>query len=387
MNQNEIIPLSVPNIKGNEWKYVKECLDTGWISTAGKFVEDFENKIKEVLNIEYAVSTMNGTSALHIALMINNVHPGEYVIIPNITFVATANAIAYNQAIPILVDVNEDNWQLDLDLLEEFLSNETIMNSDGLCVYKKEKNIIRAILIVHNQGNMCDMGRLLLISKKYGITIIEDAAESLGSTFNKQHAGTFGSMGCLSFNGNKIISTGGGGMIVTNNELLFQKAKHLITTAKTDPLDYFHDEVGYNYRLVNVLAAIGIAQMENINEFVESKIRIAKYYISKLNDVNDISFQKINDNVNFNYWLFTIRTKHRLKLQEYLNNNGIQCRPIWTPMKLLPMFKDLKYITKENISLKLKEECLNLPCSTNITEFQLERVIDNIIRFYNNIHD
>lgn len=382
MNKNKKIPLSIPNIKGNEWKYVKDCLDTGWISTAGKYVEMFEDEIKNYLNAKYTVSTMNGTSALHIALMINGVKEKDYVILPNVTFVATANSVVYNNANPIFIDVDNDNWQIDIGLLEDFLINYTYMDDNGNCKLKKDNKRIRAIIIVHNQGNICDIERIIEITKNYNIKVIEDAAEALGSTFQNRHAGTFGTVGCLSFNGNKIISTGGGGMIITNSKKLYQKAKHLVTTAKTNPLDYFHDEVGYNYRLVNVLAAIGMGQIEKLNEFVISKRKIAEHYIKKLTNIGDISFQAINSDVYFNYWLFTIRTKKRIGLQKYLISNNIECRPIWTPMNELPMYQNNLYFTKENVSKTLKNQCLNLPCSTNLSKNCTEEVISKIANFF-----
>ena len=291
MIKNKLIPLSVPNLNGNELKYVKECIETGWISTAGKFVDLFELKICDFTNSKYAVATMNGTSALHIALLLNGVKRGDYVIVSNLTFVASVNAIKYLGAEPILIDADINQWQMDLDLLENFLSEKPKLDSSGIRVLISDNRPIRLIMPVHVQGNVFDFERFKKICQLYNLKFIEDAAEALGSKFDGKHAGTFGEMGVFSFNGNKIISSGGGGIIITDNQLLAKKAKHLTTTAKTDSMTYFHDEVGYNYRMVNVLAAIGLAQLENINNMVDKKKYISDFYINNLNGVGDIKFQ------------------------------------------------------------------------------------------------
>jgi perosamine synthetase len=264
--------LSGPNIAGNEWKYVKECLDTGWVSSVGSYVTKFENMLAEYSGCKYGVATSSGTTALHIALMLAGVEREDYVIAPNVTFIASINSIKYTGADPILIDVDPATWQMDLALLEEFLENETDQRGDDL-IYINDGRRIKAILPVHVLGNMCDMDRLLLLAEKYNLQVVEDATEALGSYYKGKHSGSFGSMGCFSFNGNKIITTGGGGVIVTNDEELAKKAKHLTTQAKSDPFEYLHDEVGYNYRLVNVLAAMGVGQMELLPSFIKEKKR------------------------------------------------------------------------------------------------------------------
>jgi perosamine synthetase len=378
----KIIPLSVPNISGNEWKYVKECLDTGWISSVGSYVEQFEQKVAEFVDSKYGVAAVNGTAILHIAQILANVNAGDYVIVPNITFIATANSVKYLGAEPIFIDADPNTWQMDLDLLESFLSEETILQGDSL-VYKKNKKLIKAIIPVHVQGNIFDMERFLRIAQNFNLFVIEDAAESLGSKYNGKHGGTFGKMGCFSFNGNKIISTGGGGVLVTDDETLAKKAKHLTTTAKSDPMLYFHDEVGYNYRLVNVLAAIGVAQMEQLDKFILKKKKIADFYKKNLDGIIDIKFQKVLDKVDYNEWLFTIQTNHQAKLLEYLNKHKILSRPFWMPMNMLPMFKDSLYITKNDNCKYIHETCLSIPCSTNITNEEQEIVINEIKNFFN----
>ncbi len=384
-SNKKIIPLSVPNISGNEWDYVKDCLDTGWISSVGSYVDKFENSISNFCDSKYAIATSSGTTALHTALKISGVQKDDYVIIPNITFVATANAVMYLGAEPILIDADPNTWQLDLDLLEHFLNNSCDFDNQKKLIFKKDKRKITALIPVHIQGNMSDMERIDKISKKFSINVIEDSAESLGSYYKKKSAGTFGLMGCLSFNGNKTISTGGGGMILTNNKKLALRAKHITTTAKKDSFEYFHDEVGYNYRLVNVLAAIGVAQMENLPKFLKRKEYVGNFYRQNLSGVGDIDFQEIKENIISNNWLFTIKTKFQKKLLRYLNDNNIISRPFWMPMNQLPMYKKCIYINKYDRSKIIHRNCISIPSSTNITDHELSIVIDYIKRFFNDL--
>ncbi|MDG1709820.1 MAG: LegC family aminotransferase [Schleiferiaceae bacterium] len=378
----QIICLSVPNISGNELKYVKECLDTGWISTAGSYVDKFETMVADYAGANYGIATMNGTSALHISLLILGVKPKDYVIVSNLTFVASANAIKYTGADPILVDARPDTWQMDLDLLEKFLQTETMVNDKGERVLESDGRCIRTIMPVHIQGNIFDLDRFKSICEEFNMSFVEDAAEALGSKYKGQSAGTSGEIGVFSFNGNKIISAGGGGVILTNDSSIAKKAKHLTTTAKIDPMFYFHDQVGYNYRLVNVLAAIGVAQMEQLPSFVEKKRFIGRYYRKHLGGLGDIEFQQVNNEVEHNEWLFTIKTKHQRDLLEFLNNNNVMSRPFWMPMNQLPMYEACRYITIDDNCRKIHDNCLSIPCSTNITEGELEKVCRTIEKFY-----
>jgi aminotransferase in exopolysaccharide biosynthesis len=380
-----MIPLSIPNISGNEWKYVKECLNTGWISTAGEYVNKFEEAIKNYTGVKYAIACMNGTAGLQVSLNLAGVSSNDIVIAPNLTFVATLNAISYSGAEIVLIDVCEDSWQMDIDLLQKWLENNTItklVNEKPITTVLNSGKKIGAIMPVYVLGGFIDIDRLVEISSKYGISIIEDSTEALGSFKDGKHAGTFGVTGVLSFNGNKIISSGGGGMILTNDEKIASRAKHLTTTAKTDPLDYFHDEVGYNYRLVNVLAAIGVAQMENFESILKRKKEIDALYRSKLYGIGDITFQTNDPNSDPNCWLFTFRTKKMRELLNHLNNNKIQSRPFWTPMNNLPMYKDLKYISQNNISNKIFKQCISIPSSSNLTIDNQYKVISEIKNFY-----
>ncbi len=373
--------LSGPNISGNEWKYVKDCLDTGWVSSVGAYVEKFEKMTAEFTGAKYAVATSSGTTALHICLILNDIKKDDYVIAPNVTFVASINAIKYTNADPILIDVDEQTWQMDLDLLEKFLKEETEIKNGG-SVYKKDGRKIKAIMPVHVLGNMCDMDKLIAISKKYELIVIEDSTEALGSYFKNKHAGTFGLMGTFSYNGNKIITTGGGGMIITDDEGLAKKAKHLTTQAKSDPFEYMHDEIGYNYRLVNTAAAMGVGQMELLPQFLQRKSEIITFYKKELEGVGDISFQKVDENVSPNWWMPTLMTEKQKDVLTILNDNKMQSRPFWVPMNKLPMFKNNLYYSKDDRSDYIYKKCLSIPCSTNITNDQLGSVVAKIKTVY-----
>ena len=369
-----MIPLSIPNLAGNEWTYIKECLDTNWVSSVGSYVNKFEESLANFTNAKYAIATSNGTAALHISLLLAGVQQGDFVIAPNITFIATINAIKYCGANPILIDIDPDTWQMDLDLLESFLANNNNPK-------------IKALMPVHVLGNMCDMDRLMQIADKYSLIVVEDSTEALGSTHKGKHAGTFGLLGTSSFNGNKIITTGGGGMILTNNETLAKKAKHLTTQAKADPFEYYHDEVGHNYRLVNILAAMGVAQMEQLEGFIQRKKQIAKLYDDALLKIEGITPQKITDGVQANHWLYTVKcggqANHSPKeLLAHLNKNGIQARPFWVPMNQLPMFTNDTYVSENNVSDEIYNSCISLPSSSNLTDDEIKTVINTIIHFY-----
>jgi len=373
--------LSGPNIAGNEWKYVKECLDTGWVSSVGAFVTQFENMVAEFAGCKYGVATSNGTAALQIALQLAGVHRNDYVIVPNVTFIASINSIKYTGADPILIDVDTATWQMDLDLLEDFLKNEAT-EKNGSLVYKKDGRTIRCIMPVHVLGNICDMDRLVKLAGQYKLKMVEDSTESLGSYYKGKHTGGFGLMGCFSFNGNKIITTGGGGVIVTNDEELAKKAKHLTTQAKSDPFEYVHDEIGYNFRLVNVLAAMGVAQMELLPSFIKRKKEIDALYKKELEGVGDIRFQKVENDVDPNCWLFTIMTEKQKEVLKVLNDNKMQSRPFWVPMNKLKMFKDDVYYHNNNKSDYIYQRCLSIPCSTYITDEEVKSVAEKIRSVY-----
>lgn len=364
---------------------MKDCLDTGWVSSAGSYVNKFEEAIQNYTGAKYAIACMNGTAALHVSLSLAGVSNNDIVIAPNLTFVATLNAISYSGAEIVLIDVCETSWQMDVDLLQNWLQENTttkVINGNPITIDKSSGKKIGAIMPVYVLGGFIDIDKLLGISSDYGIPIIEDSTEALGSFKNGKHAGTFGVTGVLSFNGNKIISTGGGGAILTNDEDIANRAKHITTTAKTDPLDYFHDEIGYNYRLVNILAAVGVAQMENFENILKQKKDINGRYRKELNGIGDIKFQNNLTDTDPNCWLFTFRTKKMRDLLNYLNENKIQSRPFWTPMNNLPMYKDLNYVNENDISNKIFKECISIPSSSNLTYSDQEKVINEIKNFY-----
>lgn len=377
MSNDRFIPLSIPNVAGNEWKYVKDCLDTGWISSVGSYVNQFEQMVADFAGAKYGIAAVNGTAALHISLLLSGVRQNDYVILPNLTFVASANSIKYLGADPILIDADPTGWQMDLDLLEEFLAQET-EEVEGSLIYKKDRRCISAIMPVHILGNMGDMDRFSRIVARYPLAIVEDATEALGSTYRGKSAGTFSPIACFSFNGNKIISTGGGGVIVTDDERLAARAKHLTTTAKASPDEYYHDEIGYNYRLVNVLAAIGVGQMELLPSFIERKLACVQFYQQALQGVADIRFQSVLPEVKINGWLFTIQTDQQKRLLDHLNANKILSRRFWMPMNKLPMYANCVYVQRQDQSDYIYNTCLSIPSSTSITDEEMEIVVREI---------
>lgn len=376
-----MILLSAPNIAGNEWKYVKDCLDTGWVSSVGAYVTQFENMVAKFAGARYGIAAVNGTAALHISLMLAGVKRGDYVIVPNITFIASVNAISYAGAKPILMDINPDTWQMDLDLLEKFLQEETDIVRDR-CILKSNKKTVRAIMPVHVLGNMCDMDRLMALSREYQLMVVEDATEALGSYYKGQHAGSFGKFGCFSFNGNKIVTTGGGGVIVTDDEVLAKKAKHLTTQAKSHPIEYIHDEIGYNYRLVNLLAAVGVAQMELLPGFIQRKKEIDAFYKKELGGLGDITFQQVTDKIDHNCWLFTFKASRQKEILDHLLKNDIQARPFWMPMNRLRMFEKSIYYSDIDRAGHIYSTCLSIPCSTFLTDEDLQIVATSIKELY-----
>ncbi|MFH1282269.1 MAG: LegC family aminotransferase [bacterium] len=378
-----MIALSEPNICGNEWKYVKECLDTGWVSSAGKFVDSFENKICEYTGSRYAVACMNGTSALQISLQLVGVRSNDEVLVPTIAFIATINAVKYLNADPVFMDCDEF-MNLDAQKLREFCSNECVKTERGL-KNKKTGKIIKAVLPVHMYGSPCDMHKIMSVAEEFRLKIVEDAAESLGSyytagLYNNRFTGAIGDCGVYSFNGNKIITAGGGGMIVTNDEGLAKKARYYTNQAKDDPLNYKHDNIGYNFRLTNIHAAIGLAQLEKIEEFISIKIKNYEYYKRGLADIDGIILLDSPRNTRSNYWMYSIvvdKDKYGMDkelLMHKLKEKGIETRPIWYPNHLQKPYNcsQCYSITKAFYFL---DRVLNIPCSTNLTEYNINTVI------------
>ena len=336
------IPLHEPRFKGNEKKYLNECIDSTFVSSVGKFVDRLELEIAKFTGAKYAIATSNGTSALHISLIISGVESGHEVITQPLTFVATCNAINYCNAKPIFIDVDKDTMGMSPLALEKFLKENTKVQ-DQQCINKISGKIIKACIPMHTFGHPCRINDIKKICKKWFITLVEDSAESLGSFYKSQHTGTFGELGVLSFNGNKIITSGGGGCILTNNEEFAKKAKHITTTAKVPhKWDYTHDIVGYNYRMPNLNAALLVAQLEQINIFLKNKRLLAKSY-EKFFENSEVHFVSEPANSKSNYWLNSIifnNINDRNLFLEETNSQGIMTRPIWTLMNKLSMFKD-----------------------------------------------
>ena len=359
------VPLHVPVFTGNEKKYLNECIDTTFVSYVGRFVTLFEEKISAYTGAKYAVAVVNGTCALEIALKLCDVKPGDEVLTQSLTFVATSNAIAYCGCNHVFIDSEKNNLGMCPDKLEDFLNKNGEIRNDGFCYNKKTNNKISACVPVHIFGHPCLIDRINIICKKYNIIVVEDAAESIGSTYFKKHTGTFGKVAILSFNGNKTITTGGGGMIITNDELIAKKAKHITTTAKVPySYEFFHDELGYNYRMTNVNAAIGCAQMEKIDEYIANKRNTAALY-NTFFAKSGIEFFTEKENCFSNYWLNVIFLKDRHERNSFLkltNENGVMTRPAWTLMNKLPMYKNCLQTNLENAQW-LEDRLVNIPSS------------------------
>ncbi|MBT5400221.1 LegC family aminotransferase [bacterium] len=360
----DFIPLHEPKFIGNEKKYLNECVDSTFVSSIGKFVDKFEEKIAEYTGAKYAVATNNGTSALHVALLLANVDKGDEVITQPLTFVATCNAINYCGAKPVFIDVDKDTMGLSPFALQVFLENNTYIKNQQ-CVNNQTGAIIKACVPMHTLGHPCRIDKIKNICDKYHIRLIEDAAESLGSFYKDKHTGTFGQMGAMSFNGNKIITGGGGGCIVTNDEDLAKKAKHLTTTAKVPhKWEFSHDMVGYNYRMPNLNAALLVAQLENLDGFIHKKRKLAHMYEEFYRNT-DYSFIKESKDSKSNYWLNSIILNNKQQRDKFLNetnSQGVMTRPIWTLMNKLPMFEQAQCGDLTN-SEWLEERVVNIPSS------------------------
>ena len=301
----DFIPLIVPEIRGNEWKYVKECLDTNWVSSVGSYVDRFERMAAEQAGTKYAVATVNGTAALHIALMLAGVQADDEVVVSALTFIAPANAIRYVGAWPVFIDADTRYWQLDPNQVVDFLERGCTWDGRELRNRKSGRRV-KALLPVHILGHPADLDPILAVAAKYSLPVIEDATEGLGARYRGKSLGGFGKAGCFSFNGNKIITTGGGGMLVTDDAEWAARAKFSPTQAKDDPIEYVHNAVGYNYRLTNVLAAMGCGQMEQLGEFVEAKRAIAKRYRDALGSLPGICLPEEVDWAFSTFWMYTV---------------------------------------------------------------------------------
>ena len=383
-----MIPLSVPNITGNAWGYVKECLDTGWVSSAGAFVDRFEEGFRAATGASHAVACVNGTAALQVALRVAGVAPGDEVLVPTVTFIATVNAARYLGAVPVFMD-SDRHFNLDVDKVREFLRERT-ERREGATFNRGSGRRIAAIVPVHVFGNAARLAELLEPCRAGGIAIIEDAAESLGTYYLEgplagRHTGTIGLLGCFSFNGNKIITTGGGGMIVTNDDEVARYARYLTTQAKDDEVRFVHGDVGYNYRLTNLQAALGIAQLEALPAFLEHKRTNFRHYQDAIAQIEGLELPDGPPYARNNHWFYPLQVdverygRDREALMADLGAEGIQTRPMWQLNHRQP-----PYLHHERYRIDtalVQHQCtLCLPCSTNLTPSEIERVCDGLRR-------
>jgi perosamine synthetase len=376
----DVIPLSVPEIRGKEWEYVKECLDTNWVSSVGPHVDRFENMMAERAGTKFAIATVNGTAALHVALLLAGVQPDDEVLVSSLTFIAPANAIRYAGAWPIFIDADLAHWQIEPTILVDFLEKDCRWDGESLRNRKTGRRV-KAILPVHILGHPVDMDPVLAIAEKYSLPVIEDATEGLGASYRGRCLGSMGQTGCFSFNGNKIITTGGGGMIVTDNPQLAARARYLTTQAKDDPIEYVHYAVGYNYRLTNVLAAMGCAQLEQLDDFVERKRQIARRYQEGLSSIAALTLPIEADWAFSTYWLYTVLVDEekspldsRALIRE-LGKRKIQARPLWQPLHRSPAHSNFGSRECANADF-LCRRGVSLPCSVGLSQHAQAHVIE-----------
>ena len=380
---HKFIPLSVPNLKGRELEYVTHTINSEWVSSGGSYVNEFENELANYVTCKGAVSCQNGTSGLHIALKVCGVTEDDEVIVPTLTFIAAVNPVKYVGAEPVFMDC-DDSLTMDTEKLNDFCEKECKV-VDGKLINNSTHRHIKALIVVHVFGNMADMETIIHIAHKYNLMVIEDATEALGTyylegRYKGKHAGTIGDIGIYSFNGNKIITTGGGGMLVSHNDMLLKKAKHLTTQAKSDELYCTHDEIGYNYRMTNIQAALGLAQLEQLEKFIGLKKANYDFYRNEIEEITGLRLLEFNNRCRPNYWFYSlyIEAEYALNRDEaidFLHGKRIQARPIWA------LISDQKpYIMNQTYMIEKAREYLdsviNIPCSSNLVREDVKYVIE-----------
>lgn len=386
---NKFIPLSVPNLSLDILENVKETIETGWVSTGGRFIKEFEEKVAKYVGVEKAVSCQSGTAGLHLALMVLGIGPGDEVIVPTVTFIAAVNPVKYMGAEPVFMDC-DDTLNMDMDKLEEFLENESYF-TEGKVINRKTNRVIKAVIVVHVFGNPANIEKLMEIKEKYNLKVLEDATEALGSYYLEgkyagKHCGTIGDIGVYSFNANKIITTGGGGMVVSHNKELLDKVEFLSTQAKTDSLYFIHDEIGYNYRMTNIQAAFGTDQIGRLESFIETKIRNYNLYKKAIEQIEGLTLLPFRPDTRANHWFYSIivdKEKYGLdrdELMNRLNSSNIQTRPLWRLVhKQNPYLKNEAY--KIEKAYFYEKNLINLPCSSNLKEEDIEIVIESLKKY------
>lgn len=375
--EQAMIPLSVPDIDEEDLQSVQACLNSGWVSSAGPWVKNFEQSMAKYCGVPDAVALSSGTAALHLALQVAGVGPGDLVLMPNLTFVAPANAISYLGASPFLVDVDPEHWQMDLDLVKMELAT-CLKRVNGHWVERNSGRRIAGILLVHLLGYAHDVHGWIELARKYGWPLIEDAAEAVGSSYDGRALGTWGDIGCLSFNGNKIMTTGGGGMVFSQHPEWLERVRHLSTQARVDAFTYYHDQVAYNYRMSSMAAALGLSQLKRLPAFMAQKNEIMNRYQANL---PDLVFPISSEACKPNHWLCTAKVLDRNGLAQALQEVGIQTRALWTPMNQLPMFTSSPYLSQDQVSQQIFQQALSLPSSSSLSENAQARILKSIQHF------
>ena len=384
-----MINLSVPNLSMDILDNLKECLESGWVSTGGRFIPEFETKVKNYMKTKFAAGVQSGTAGLHMSLQVLGVQRDEEVFVPTLTFIAAVNPTTYLGASPIFIDC-DDSLCMDPIKLEKFCSEECDFK-EGVLVNKKTNKKIRALVIVHVFGNMADMEKIMDIAKKYNLKVLEDATEALGTYYTEgrykgKYAGTIGDIGVLSFNANKIITTGGGGMVVGDNEELVEKVRFLSSQAKKDTLYFIHDEIGYNYRMLNLQAALGTSQIDQLESFIETKIKNYEIYKEELEKIEGLEILPFVEGIRANHWFYSLKIDKekygigRDELLQKLVDTGIQTRPIWGLIHQQKPYSACQSYKIEK-ALYYYDRILNLPCSSNLTEKEVYQVIEKIKEF------
>ena len=377
------VPLCVPEIRGNEWAYIKECLDTNFVSSVGPFVDRFERDLAAYTGAKYAVATSSGTAALHIALLVAGIQPDDEVLVSTLTFIAPVNAIRYAGAWPVFIDAEAEYWEMDSQKAREFLYNQCRRVDDELRNIHTGRRV-RAIMPVHILGHPVDMDAVMALAREFNLVVIEDATESLGATYKGVMTGRIGHVACFSFNGNKIITTGGGGMIVTDNEAWARKAKYLTTQAKDDPLEFVHNEIGFNYRLTNIQAAMGCAQLEKLEEYIAIKRRIAATYAEAFDDVRGLTLMPQASWAESIFWMYTILVDSSAygmdsrALMRKLAGQGIQARPLWQSAHLSTAHAG-SFTVDCSVAERLNRDALSLPSSVGLMAEDQKRVIETVL--------
>ena len=381
------IPLSIPCLSGNEKKYVVECIETNWISSVGRFVDQFERKFASYVGSPYSLAVVNGTAALHLSLRISGIGKDDEVFVPSATFIATVNAIRYVGAHPVFVDINSVNLGMSPEEILHFI--------DQHCDYANEHLVntltgrkIKCVLPVHLYGHACQIDKLLEIAGQYNLKLIEDAAQGVGCTYKGKHIGTFGDLGCFSFNGNKTLTTGGGGMVITRDKDAAKRIKHLSNQARCDNSLHAHDDIGHNYRMMNIQAAIGVAQLEHIDTMIGRKREVYKIFKDQLSFVSDVEVFEAPPDSDSSYWmcLLSIPVEIYKDFLKHMDQNDIQVRPFWDLTHQMPMYNSYPHTTMTNSS-KLATTFVCIPCHQQLTGDDIDRIVSAIKAYFQPTRD